>query len=203
MESKGGRAEMLAIQNSTQIETAHPEEKIAHGDKSENQLEGIARKKNRKNNGMGVFAKLLAGLVSKKTLMQGQGNPDGLGPPESAKKAAFPSLKDGKGLKKSKESLSVTGDDRQIELDSQQLFNFGFPLLVPGEDKSAGISFEQASLKTGSSGQTGFPERKFPFKKGEMAEKNNTGEFQNAALESKNKDKLLKTRDNPEKKLAD
>jgi flagellar hook-length control protein FliK len=77
-------------------------------------------------------------------------------------------------------------------------------MLIPEDAKNQNFSFEQASLKTDFSAQVKeLSERRVPFKKGEMAEKNNPELFQNTALESKNKEKLSKTPENPEKNHAD
>jgi len=64
---------MLTIEhNPTHIEQAHSEGMGPPG-QGDNRLDGIAHKKGRKNDGLGGFAKLLAGLISKKTKVQTEG----------------------------------------------------------------------------------------------------------------------------------
>jgi len=69
---------MLTIEhNPTHIEQAHSEGMGPPGQGNpllgDTRLDGIAHKKGRKNDGLGGFAKLLAGLISKKTKVQPQG----------------------------------------------------------------------------------------------------------------------------------
>ena len=214
---------MLAIQNPTHIETAPPEGRnssegrVGHSEQIENQFGGIARKKGRKNNGMGAFSKLLAGLVSKKTLIQGQGNLNGLGPPGTAesgsKKGVFPKITEGKGQKNPKEIFSVNRGNKQKETgwrpdsEDQPFLKFGVPPVISAEEKlpkNQSFSFEQASLKTDFSRQVKEPtERKVPFKKGDITDKIIPGAVQNAMLESKNGEKFLNALDRSEKNLTD
>ena len=207
---------MLTIEhNPTHIETALSEGREARGDDAGVRLDGITRKKNRKDSGLGVFARLLAGLVSKKTLKQGEGNPNGLAPSKSAekgtKKEAFSGLNLGliegkrppaelKGQFSGKNSISAARENKQKEIVMGQGSEDRHPLnpellrVLPAEEKPAApqtITFEPVSLKADFSGQArGIPERKIPYKKGETAENQVQGEILNATLQSKKEQKL-------------
>ena len=185
---------MLAIEhNPTHIETTLSEGREAHGEQIENQFEGITRKKGRKNGAMGVFSKLLAGLVSKKTLMQGNPKRSAEETAESGtKQAAFLQLTEGKGQKNPKISLSAAGESKQNEVNRNQSLdgkplNFEFARLFPaGEKETQSLSFETVSLKTEISRQVKEPsERRIPFKKGEMAEDKPDGEVRSTSFQPK------------------
>ena len=209
---------MLAIEhNPTHIESALPEGRVIHSKNAENRLEGIARKKNRKNNGLGAFSRLLAGLVSKKTLSKNEGNPHGLGPPKTAeigtKKAAFSRLSETKGIKPPKENLSVIKGNRQGEpswiqgIDGLYPLNFELQRMFPADDRSTKpqtITFEPASLKADFSGRIrDISERRVPFKKGETAGNQLEGDFHNAAFQSKREEKTRQAEKGSEGNPAD
>ena len=199
---------MVAIEhNPTHIETAFSEGKAAHSEGAENRLDGIIPKKNRKKDGLGVFAKLLAGLVSKKPLKQSENIPKisqkGLAAGEAAesgiKKAVFPRITEAKGPKSQKSGLSVTGENSQRETAPNQInegllpLNFEFARLFPADVKDPQtFTYEPVSLKTGNSGQIkDIPERRVPFKKGEMPELNVQGENSKVSVELKKDEKPL------------
>jgi len=201
---------MVTIEhNPTHIETALPEGRAAHGEGAEIRLDGVTRKKNRKNNGLGAFSKLLAGLVSKKTLKQGENSPNGLGPPgitqNRTKKEAFPRLTEAKGSKLPKSGTSVSKENRQNEtprIQSQSLnelypINIGLPRIAAAEDmpsKSQSFTFEQVSLKTDNSVPVKEAlERRIPFKKGETSGEQLQGNISNVSIQSKKEEKLPST----------
>ena len=220
---------MVVTQNPTHSETLSEGRRVL-SERAENQFEGITRKKSRKNNGLGVFSKLLAGLSSKKTLMQGEGSLKGLHLPETAesgiKKDAFSHFKDAKSVRGSKNSgeipkvrVSLSGESKVKPAENPDrkhppgveflLFhpeeNLVQPLVSRGEaEKNQTFSFEQVSLKTDFSKEVKeIPYLRVPFKRGDPAENSLLGEIRNAALHSKNEGKVLKTDDLSEKNVTD
>ena len=202
---------MVAIEhNPTHIEAALSEGKAAHSEGAENRLDGIIPKKNRKKDGLGVFARLLAGLTSKNPLRQGENSPkisqNRLISVETAesgtKKTVFPRLTEAKGQNSPKEKLSVTKENKQKETTSNQgmeggslPLSFEFARLFPADVKETQtFTFEPVSLKTDNSRQIkDIPERKLPFKKEEIPEKNVQGENRGVSFQSKKDDKPLQT----------
>ena len=194
---------MVAIEhNPTHIDTSLSEGKAARSEGTENRLDGIIPKKNRKKDGLGAFAKLLEGLVSKKPLKQSEISPkinqSGLIPGKTAesgtKKTVFPRLTEAKELNKQdkpKERLSVPKENPKKETVSNQGFdklptlNFEFARFFPSDVKETKpFTFEQVTLKTGNSGQIkDIPERKVPFKKGELPENTSQKENRNVSLQ--------------------
>jgi flagellar hook-length control protein FliK len=207
---------MLAIHNPTHIETAPPEGKAAFRNEKaapegENLLGEVTQEKGQKNDGLGPFAKLLAGLVSKKTQQQQE-------PAVSSEtqismeaavsktkktdfKPAFFQLKEGMEEGESKNLKNpllliknkTARDQNQVEFDPE---NPGFIHL--SQDQAAEtfhnnrpftaelVSFTRE--QSGTREQTGqlrdVPERKIPFKRGEAPENPQLAENRNAMLHS-------------------
>ena len=203
---------MVAPLNPTHIDSALSEGRVAHSEGAENRLDGITRKKGRKNDGLGVFAKLLAGLVSKKPLKQGENSPKvnqiGLVPVEKAKsgakKTVFPNLTEVKPtevkrFKTPKEGFSVTKENKQKETAHQSLeklspLNFEFARLFPPDVKETQTFTSPISLKLDNSGQIkDLPERRVPFKRSELPENTAQGDSQKVSLQlkAKNEEKPL------------
>ena len=190
---------MLEISNPSQVKTGHSEQ-------IENQLKGTIQKKGRNNgagNGsLGIFGKLLAGLVNKKTLKQGEGIPNGLSPPEAGKKKT--NLFSLSGVKVTgetlKDGLSVTGENGKKEkgknqgIDELYAQSLELSRMIPSEQKTQTVTLEQASLKIDLSKQVKEElQHKVPFNKKEMTEKNIQGEIQNTALKLKKEENSLKS----------
>ncbi|MCL1929452.1 MAG: flagellar hook-length control protein FliK [Treponema sp.] len=199
---------MVAIEhNPTHIDSSLLEGRAAHSEGAENRLDGLTRKKGRKNNGLGVFSKLLAGLVSKKPLRQGENIPKGSISPKASEsgtqKTVFPNTMEVKGLKNPKEKLSaiVTSaiekkENKQKETVSsknlQELphLNFEFARFFPPDVKEVQtFTFQQTSLKSDNSGQIKDvpPERKIPFKRNQLPENTAQGDSQKVSLQPKAK----------------
>jgi len=203
---------MVAIEhNPTHFETLEKDPLMG-----EFRLDGIARKKGRKNNGTAdIFAKLLSGLLSKKTLRKPEAagtmvsaeTPDSVGTSDSAEtggkkpasKTLFSRLAEVKDTKNSKESLSFKKEVKQKEKASDQseldtfLFEF-LPQMAVNDsfEKSQPFTPETVSLKTENQAHVKeVPERRAPFKKGEPAESLVQGEVQKAALQSRKEEKSL------------
>ena len=205
---------MLAIEhNPTHIETTLSEGRGANGEGTEIRLGGITRKKNRKNTGLGGFARLLAGLVNKKTTNKGEGIPKGtpVTAENGTKKAALSRITEAKRLHYPKEGNSAVKSSNNKEVSWNQsldgLPNFEFLQMSSAEDKSTKTHTstpEEVSLKTESFKPIKEPaERKVPFKKGETAENAVPEEIQNASIKSKNEEKPLETADRSEKNPVD
>ena len=207
---------MVAIDhNPTHIDTSLSEGRAAHGEGTENRLDGIIPKKNRKKDGLGAFAKILEGLVSKKPLKQSEISPkinqtgliQGKTAESGPKKTVFPRLTEAKELTKQerpKEKLSVPKENPKKETvkqnsDKLPALNFEFTRLFPTDVKETRtFTHEPASFKADNSAQVkDVPERKTPFKKGEMPEKAVLGEHRNAVLQS-NVKANAKTAEKPE-----
>jgi hypothetical protein len=192
---------MVAIENNpTHIETALSEERVAYSEGAENRLDGIIPKKNRKKDGLGAFSKLLAGLVNKKPLKQGENSlkigQDGQIPGDNAeggaKKTGFPRLTEAKGLKAPKENLAAVRENRQRGTAQDQglegilPLNFEFARLFPADvrDKQP-FTMENVSFKADNSRQAkDSAERRVPYKKGEAPELYTQAESQKASLQS-------------------
>jgi len=203
---------MVAIEhNPTHFETLERDSLIG-----EPRLDGIARKKGRKNNGTAdIFAKLLAGLVSKKTLRKTEAAgtmvsaeaPDSVGTSDSAEsggkkavlKTPFSRSAEVKDTKTPKESLLLKKEARQKEKawDQSELDPFLFEFLPQmaindSFEKSEPFTPETVSLKTENQAPVKeVTERKAPFRKGEPTESSVQGEVQKAALPSKKEEKSL------------
>jgi flagellar hook-length control protein FliK len=207
---------MVAIEhNPTHIDSSLLEGRAAHSEGAENRLEGIIPKKNRKKDGLGAFSKLLAGLVSKKPLRQGENNPktaqDGsiffFFSESGTKKTVFPNVTEAKKAKNPKEGLAVIKENKQKEAANQGLeglppLNFEFARLFPSDVKETQTQTQAqtqtftspVSFKTDNFAQIkDIPERKLPFKKGEMTDNAVLGDHRNAALQSKKKEKAVQT----------
>ncbi|MCL1815299.1 MAG: flagellar hook-length control protein FliK [Treponema sp.] len=200
---------MLTAINPTHVETPHPEKEPFGG---EFRLDGVTRKKGRKNSGAGVFAKLLAGLVNKKTLRQpgvalgildstetGISMETAGGGKKAGLKAAFPPA-EGKGPKNFKETLFLKKErPKETILDQNrgefEFLNFGFFQQSGAEDplkKSQSFIPETVSLKNEYSVPVKeTSERKVPFKKGETTEDFVQGEARNAVLQFRGEAKPL------------
>jgi len=129
---------MLTIEhNPTHIEQAHSEGMGPPGTE-DNRLEGIAHKKGRKNNGLGGFAKLLAGLISKKTKVR----PEGMA---SQGEAAAAEGADAKGARKEK-SFRLAGLHLSDEGKQRKL--------LEGKEESAVPFLKRAKEKDATETQT-------------------------------------------------
>jgi hypothetical protein len=219
---------MLTIEhNPTQMEKAFSEGK-APSPEGENRLDEEARTKGRNNDGPGPFARLLAGLVSKKT--QRQPETQGAGENEisrktpgsrenevfretaenGAKKGALLHLTKEKGLlfkendapsrnalKKESRLRETIRDQDRSGPDSLTLeFIRQFPVQDDPLRKDSAIklvSFKDDQFVPVKDG----PERKFPFRKGEMPENQLQAEARNIAMQSKKAEKPSQTEELP------
>jgi len=172
-------------------------------------LDGITGKKGRKNNGAaGIFTKLLAGLVNKKTARQPEAAAavevkvsaeTGEGGKKAALKTSFSRLAEGKDAKNPKESLSLKKEGRQKETvpdkaEFDPLLSGFLPQAAVNDpfEKKQLFTPETVSLETENLAQVKeVPERRAPFKKGETAESSVQAETQKAALQFKKEEKAL------------
>jgi len=126
---------MLTIEhNPTHIEQAHSEGMGPPGT-GDNRLDGIAHKKGRKNDGLGGFAKLLAGLISKRTKVQ----PEGMVSQEEAVTADSKNARKEKSFRLAGLHLTDEGKQRKI---------------LEGKEESAVSFLKRAKQKEATETQT-------------------------------------------------
>jgi len=184
----------------------------ASSPEGENQLDGGIHEKDHKNDGLGTFAKLLAGLSKKTPQPETIGSPETLGSLEiaedGAKKTTFLRLtKEKMSVSKEKDALSNNvfaqkKENRPKETvqnrSAEDVFAFGFfhqfPAAENGPRENQKFTPELVSLKDERSVQRkDIPERKYPFRKGEMPENFHQGEARNINLQSKKEEKTQQT----------